>query len=488
MNDNAENPVPSGAPEGERTVRQDKLPQRVPVAAGAFPKAIVPANMDEAWRVATLLVRSGLAPRDVNTPERAMVAVMTGLELGLPPMTAIQRIAVINGRPCIWGDAVPAIAQRTGMLEAWDEGISGEGDEMVAYCKVTRRINSESTITKSATFSVADAKKAGLWTTDTKVQRKGRNGEMYTKDNDSPWYRYPKRMLQMRARVAFRDLFADAMCGLYVAEELVGRDSDAEMRDVTPRMPTVIHNPLEDEADAERPARDVREDIREPSGAVILGGDEAERALTDDVPEVSEEERTQAAEYFNGVDPARTGPLPDHDPETGEVFDANAGTVMTEEEMSARAQAVAHAKDLERRDAEAVTKPAEPPKATAVASPRARPRPTPRQARTEAAGDPKAESAPKQPPAEKTSPGANAALGIAFPQPWIRKTAAEYELYLVQWTVAWFAYGKDPDGLRNRYSAERTIRSGLGEPADHDTLTKWKGIAADVFKKLGGQS
>ena len=132
-----------------------------------------------------------------------------------------------------------------------------------------------------------------------------------------------------------------------------------------------------------------------------------------------------------------------------------------------------------------LAKPVEPPKTT---SPRARPRPTPRQARTEPAGEPKAEAAPKAVPADKTHSEANAALGIAFPQPWIRKTAAEYEAYLQEWVAAWLAYGQDPDGLRNRYSAERTIRSGLGEPADHDTLTKWKGIAADVFKKLGGQS
>lgn len=498
MNDNAENPVPSGAPEGERTVRQDKLPQRVPVAAGAFPKAIVPANMDEAWRVAILLVRSGLAPRDVNTAERAMVAIMTGLELGLAPMTAIQRIAVINGRPCIWGDAVPAIAQRTGMLEAWDEGIDGEGDEMVAYCKVTRRINSESTITKSATFSVNDAKKAGLWTTEAKVTRKGRNGENYTKDNDSPWYRYPKRMLQMRARVAFRDLFADAMCGLYVAEELVGRDSDAEMRDVTPRTQPVIHNPLEDEADAERSARDIREYTHEaPSGAVILEGDAAERALTDaetipahihDMAHMADfTKQSEVPDYSgNGTAIVEKG-VPDHDPETGEVFDAKVDSERRDVEDPP--EAVDNMAGVTGMPSTGLAKPVEPPKAEKAAAPRARPRPTPRQARGEPAGEPKAEAAPEQPPADKTRPeGANAALGIAFPQPWIRKTAADYEAYLQEWVAAWLAYGKDPDGLRNRYSAERTIRSGLGEPADHDTLNRWKTIASDVFKKLGGQS
>jgi hypothetical protein len=453
MNDNVQTPLDAPA---EQAVRQDNTQKqaRLPVAAGAFPRAIVPTNMDEAWRVATLLVRSGLAPRDVNTPERAMVAIMTGLELGLPPMTAIQRIAVINGRPCIWGDAVPAVAQRTGLLVAWDEGINGEGDDMYAYCRVTRRVDSESTITRSSTFSVVDAKKAGLWSTDAKVTRKGRNGESYTKDNDSPWYRFPKRMLQMRARVAFRDLFADAMCGLYIAEEMAGRDSDAEMRDVTPR----IHNPLQDDAETsdERPPRDIRDDLQAPAGTVILDGDEAARALSE--PDLE-------AGLQSGLQALREHPL-DYDPETGEVHPG----------------AEDHCAPTEADKPELAPEPRPKPKTA-----RPRPRPVPRQAPAEPAGEPKAEAAPQQPAAGNAAPGANGAHGVALAQPWIKKRTADYEAYLQQWTAAWVAYGQDPNGLRDRYGAERTIRNSLGDKVDQETLMRWKDIATEAFKKLGGQ-
>jgi hypothetical protein len=64
---------------------------------------------------------------------------------------------------------------------------------------------------------VADAKLARLW---------GKSG---------PWQQYPKRMLQMRARVAFRDLFADALGGHYIAEELIGIEESA--KDITPPQP-----------------------------------------------------------------------------------------------------------------------------------------------------------------------------------------------------------------------------------------------------------
>jgi hypothetical protein len=464
MND-TENAAPVGETTDDRTVQQDNRPRSKPpaVMAGAMPRAIVPKDMDESWRIATLLVRSGLAPRDVQTPERAMVAIMTGLELGLPPMTAIQRIAVINGRPCIWGDAVPAIAQRTGMLEAWDEGVAGDGDDMVARCTVTRRVNSESTITKTATFSVADAKKAGLWTTEARVERKGRNGEKYVKDNDSPWYRFPKRMLAMRARVAFRDLFADAMCGLFVAEELVGRDSDAEMRDVTPQHET-IHNPLQDDVDS---AIDFsRGGAQPPQELTTLNDDDIQRAV-DQAPKHSPRDSIKATA--------------DYDAETGEIFDAKVDSERRDADEMPTSTAGQHEAVDKGEGKGAASFP--PPSAKRS---RARPRPTPRQPHAEAAGEPKAEAAPKQPEPEKASPAPNPALAVTLEQPWAKLGPADYIAYLWKWTEAWVTWAQDPNGLRDRYMAERDIRNNLGTAMDQKQLAEAKAIAAGAFSRLGG--
>lgn len=225
---------------GEVAIPRGLLKEKL--MAGAQVSAIVPRSFEEVWRIATMAVKAGLVSRDLAQVERAAVAIMHGLELGLPPMMALQRIAVINGRPSVWGDAVPAIAMATNELKEWDERLEGEGDAMTAICKVTRK-HGDAVITKEARFSVADAKKADLWDDRARVKRKRRDGSEYETDNDSPWYRYPKRMLAMRARVAFRDLFSDALCGLYIAEELVGRDTDAQMRDVTPTY-RHIENPL----------------------------------------------------------------------------------------------------------------------------------------------------------------------------------------------------------------------------------------------------
>jgi hypothetical protein len=165
----------------------------VPLKSGGAIQAIIPTDVDQVFRLATAISKSGLAPSTMKDPEKLVVAIMHGLEIGLPPMQSVQRIAVINGRPAIWGDALPALLWAKGfkLIETVTDG--------VATCTVVRPDGER--ITRS--FTNADAKKAGLL---------GKPG---------PWQQYPDRMLQMRARgFAARDGAADVLAGLYVAEEL----------------------------------------------------------------------------------------------------------------------------------------------------------------------------------------------------------------------------------------------------------------------------
>jgi hypothetical protein len=208
------------------------------LAAGSRPRPIVPTDIDQVWRLSVMVVKSGLAPKSLETAEKVCIAMMHGLEIGMPPMMSLQRIAVINGRPAVWGDGVPGVALGTGLVEDWFETIQGDGDNMVATCRVKRKgVKSPA----ERTFSVADAKRAGLWDTREKVTRRKKDGTTYEARNDSPWFRFPKRMLIMRARVAFRDLFSDALGGLYIAEELDEDDGVvAPMKDVTPAKVAVL--------------------------------------------------------------------------------------------------------------------------------------------------------------------------------------------------------------------------------------------------------
>lgn len=188
-------------------------PAKQPVQMGN--RGIVLTDMDGLVRFATAVSKTSLAPKGLESAESIAVAIQMGLEVGLTPMAALQNIAVINGRPTIWGDAQLAVCRATGELEAFEEWYESGGkrtgrnpqifgDDAMAVCSVKRR----GYPAIESAFSVADAKRAGLWS------------------KQGPWSQYPARMLRFRARsFALRDQFGDALKGMLTTEE--GQDIDA---------------------------------------------------------------------------------------------------------------------------------------------------------------------------------------------------------------------------------------------------------------------
>ena len=175
-----------------------------PQQIAATERGIQLRSIDEMWRFAECVHQSGLAPTGLKSPQACLVAIQMGAECGLAPMASLQNIAVINGRPSLWGDGMLAVCRGSGQFceETFEEGWEGEGDELHAFCVVRRTPNGKPC---RRTFSVQQAKQAGLW---------GKQG---------PWKQYPERMLQMRARsFALRDMFGDALRGMHSAEEMVG--------------------------------------------------------------------------------------------------------------------------------------------------------------------------------------------------------------------------------------------------------------------------
>jgi len=177
-----------------------------PSENGAAPLAtIAPSVLDEflpserLMKYCEFIATSNLVPKDFRgRPADVLLAIQMGLEIGLKPAQAVQSIAVINGRPSIWGDAALAVIKQHRDYESCEETITGEGDKRVATCTIKRK--GEPPVVR--TFCVFDAKRAKLW------------------DKEGPWKTYPDRMLQMRARgFAGRDAFPDALKGLSFAEE-----------------------------------------------------------------------------------------------------------------------------------------------------------------------------------------------------------------------------------------------------------------------------
>ena len=160
------------------------------------PMFLAPQTLEAAMELATMMSKSSIVPKDYQgNPGNILIATMWGAEIGLAPLQAMQSIAVINGRPSIWGDAMLALVRGSGLLEYIKEEPTEEG----CTCTLKRRGDQ---FEVARTFTPEDAKRAGLW---------GKPG---------PWQQHTKRMMQMRARAfALRDAFADVLRGVHIGEE-----------------------------------------------------------------------------------------------------------------------------------------------------------------------------------------------------------------------------------------------------------------------------
>lgn len=157
---------------------------------------LTPTNLAEAMEYSKIIASSDMVPKTyLNKPGNVLVAVQMGAELGLKPLQALQGIAVVNGNPTIWGDAMWAL------VLSHPEYEDSKEDKTDLKCTIWLKRRNRSPVT--VTFSMEDAKKAGL---------AGKQG---------PWQTAPKRMMQLRARAfAARDLFADALKGIKTTEEV----------------------------------------------------------------------------------------------------------------------------------------------------------------------------------------------------------------------------------------------------------------------------
>jgi hypothetical protein len=176
-------------------------------------------SMEDAYRMAGMVLQAGWAPKGVDTREAIVIAWQHGAELGLGKMSSLQNLAIINGRPCLWGDVMLGLVMATGKVEdrqEWweinDEALKdsrgnfrkpradeAKNPSCTAFFLIKRRGIPTAT---TQSFSMADAIQAG-----------------YDK-KDGPWKTNPTRMIQMRARgFGLRDAFPDTLKGVMTREE-----------------------------------------------------------------------------------------------------------------------------------------------------------------------------------------------------------------------------------------------------------------------------
>lgn len=162
-------------------------------------------SIGEAMAFSGFLHSGGMLPEGV-TPQSAAVSIVAGAGLGLSPLQSVQTIAVVNGRPTLYGDGLNAAVRRSGMLEneKVEKFRAADGHVVAVRVTVWRKGMKEPIVGE---FSEKMARQAGLW---------GKQG---------PWTQYPDRMMFNRARAfAYRDGFADVLSGVRSTEE----EEDAE--------------------------------------------------------------------------------------------------------------------------------------------------------------------------------------------------------------------------------------------------------------------
>lgn len=177
----------------------------------------IPQTMEEIKWTVGMVIEAGLAPDAFKTnghpdKKKLALAIMKGLEVGLPPLSALDAIAIINGKACIWGDGLVALIQAHGVVAKMEEDEIGTkpdpGAELTAFpddygieIRLYRRNQDSAYVGR---FTVGDAKRAKLWLNPKK----------------QPWMLYPKRMLRARAvGFAIRNGFADCLAGMMIREE-----------------------------------------------------------------------------------------------------------------------------------------------------------------------------------------------------------------------------------------------------------------------------
>lgn len=160
-------------------------------------------------------VKSGLLPAEVNTPQKALVIMTAGRELGVPATYALRNIHVVKGKPVCSAELMLALVRR-----AYGPGAMRVGKTSNAACTVQYREQGWDGISEY-TFTIEDARQAGV-------------------AGGSSWKNYPAAMLRARCISAVvRFAFPECIAGLYTPEEMgaevvVTDEGHVQVVDVTP--------------------------------------------------------------------------------------------------------------------------------------------------------------------------------------------------------------------------------------------------------------
>lgn len=168
--------------------------------------AIVPRSLSEAQSMSVEICKAALLPEHLRgKPADALAIIMTGAELGLPPMQALRGFDNIKGKVAPKAELLGALVMRRADVCVYLQ--CTETSATKAVYETHRKGNPKPT---TMSFTMEQATRAGV-------------------ANGDNWRKYPEAMLRARALSAIcRAVYPDVILGLGSVEELEGETVDAQ--------------------------------------------------------------------------------------------------------------------------------------------------------------------------------------------------------------------------------------------------------------------
>lgn len=198
-------------------------------------KGLVPSSIGEAVMLCEALSRSTAIPRSLRGNAASILTiVMTGVEIGLTPLQAVNNIFNIGGNLGMKGNLQLALVRNSGLLVHYDEGFDRSAEDQMewfGWCEIARKgdvdFRTGEQIIRRKAFSVAMAMDVEVISYENEGEGDTRHGQgrgqktiqkLGEKSNYKSW---PDRMYPMRARTwLLEQFFGDVLKGIPSLESL----------------------------------------------------------------------------------------------------------------------------------------------------------------------------------------------------------------------------------------------------------------------------
>ena len=192
----------------EKASRREAAPRHGEARIGTADTAALvappsPAEWEALKEQAAVIVKSGLAPSSVDTPEKVIVIALKGREVRIPMMQALSHVHVIDGKPTFSAELMRALVRRSGhkirIVEWTDE-----------KCVMAGQRTDDPGHWQQTTYTVKEAARAGL-------------------TNKPTWRKFLQAMLLSRVTSKHcRAQFEDVLGGISYTPEELGAEVDEE--------------------------------------------------------------------------------------------------------------------------------------------------------------------------------------------------------------------------------------------------------------------